>query len=100
MTHEEYLLQLDERLRSIIRKYINKNGRINQGRTVTAVQLNIENSMDDADDIQKDMMAIANNLKKEHNITPDAELKAQIMQRYIDTLKSISNYRITGKFPD
>lgn len=100
MTHEEYLLQLDEQLRPLIRKYINRNGRILQGRTVTAVQLNIENSMDDADDIQKDMMAISNSLKKEHNITPDAELKAQIMQRYIDTLKSISNYRITGKYPD
>lgn len=98
MTNEEYLVQLEEQLRPLVRKYINIKGRIQNGRTVTAVQLNIENCMDDMDDIQKEMMAIANNLKKEHGIIPSAELNEQILARYMDTLKSISNYRITGNW--
>lgn len=98
MTNEEFLIQLDEQLRPLVRKYINRKGQINNGRTVTAVQLNIENSMDDMDDIQKEMMSIANNLKKEHGVVADAELKAAISAQYLNTLKSISTFRITGKF--
>lgn len=100
MTNEEYLAELDEQLRRLVRKYINIRGRINQGRTVTAVQLNVENSMDDMDEIQKEMMAIANKLKKEHDIVTTDELKQQIHTRYIDTLKSISNFRIYGDLPE
>lgn len=98
MTNEAFLSLLEEELRPLVRKYINRKGQINNGRTVTAVQLNIENSMDDMDEIQKEMMTIANNLKKEHGVVADADLKAQISTQYLHTLKSISNYRITGKF--
>jgi threonine synthase len=98
MTNEAFLILLDEQLKPLVRKYINRKGQISNGRTVTAVQLNIENCMDDADEIQKEMMAIANNLKKEHGIVADADLKQQISAQYLDTLNSISTYRITGKF--
>lgn len=100
MNNEEYLQQLDAQLRPMVRKYISKKGRINQGRTVTSVQLNIENCMDDADEIQKEMMSIANILKKENNVVATDELKQQLSERYINALKDVSTYRITGNWPD
>ncbi len=98
MTNEEFLIQLEDQLTPLVRKYINRKGKINNGRTVTALQLNIENSMDDMDEIQQEMISITNNLKKEHSIVADAELKKQISALYLNTLKKISNYRITGQF--
>jgi|GEM_PF-6848924 len=98
MTNEEFLIQLEEQLNPLVRKYINKKGQISNGRTVTAVQLNIENSMDDMDEIQQDMMSVTSNLRKEHGITTDSELKEKISALYLHTLKRISNYRITGQY--
>ena len=98
MIPEEYLAYLEKELKVVLKKYINSREPITHGRTLTSVQLNIENCMDDMDDIQKDMAMLGARLKKETGITVNDELNEGIQKLYYNVLKTISNYRITGEY--
>lgn len=95
MTDNEYLVLLDAQLQPLVQKYAALR-RVSFGRTLTAMQNNIENCMDDADEIQKDMMALNRLLLQKYNVEPTATLKKEITGKYIAALGKISHSRING----
>lgn len=99
MSNEEYLVSLDEHLNGVMRKYM-RTGRVQHGRTITSMQLNIENCMNDADEIQKEMIEIATGLQQETGVEMTPELKKEVLARYIAILNKIGGYRITGEWPE